>query len=401
MIKRSLFKIAFSAQWGRQMRFITGPRQAGKTTLAREKLALELCEPMYYLWDRQDVRARHRANELFFTQDRPPRPEIPWVCFDEIHKIRRWKTTLKAMFDSVGDSYRFMITGSAKFDVVKRAGDSLAGRFFTFHLSPLALREVEGRAEVTVPPDPTVFMEDRLSAPDCPEGLTALLAGTGFPEPFLSQSVDFRRKWADDYLDSVVREDIGALTRILDRDAVADLYRLLPEMSGSPLSLSSLASHLEVSPHTIKSYLKRLEDFYLAFRLFPYAKNVKRALIKTPKVYLYDWTRVEDEGKRFENYMAVELFGLCRLWTDATGKKHELFYVRTREGHETNFLMLRDRNPFMLFEAKLSDGSVDAHHLRTQAQLGGIPFLQICRQSGVAALGGRAIARLSASRFFA
>lgn len=401
MIKRSLYNIAFSPQWGRQMRFITGPRQAGKTTLARKKLAFELCEPMYYLWDRKEVRARHRANELFFTQDRPPTTKLPWVCFDEIHKTRRWKTTLKAMFDSVGNRYRFIITGPSKFDVMKRAGDSLAGRFFTFHLSPLSLREVEGRAEVTVPPDSALFMEERLSAPDHPAGLTALLAGTGFPEPFLSQSVEFRRKWADDYLESVVREDIGALTRILDRDSVADLYRLLPKMSGSPFSLSSLASHLEVSPHTVKAYLQRLEEFYLAFRLFPYAKNVKRALIKTPKVYLYDWTQVADEGKRFENYMAVELFGLCRLWTDATGKNHELFYVRTREGHETDFLMLRDRKPFLLIEAKLSDGPVEAHHLRTQTQLGGIPFLQICRQPGVAALGGRTIARLSASRFLA
>lgn len=399
MIKRSLFNIVFSPDWGRQMRFITGPRQAGKTTLAKEKLALELCAPMYYLWDRQDVRARHRDNELFFVNDRPACPGVPWVCFDEIHKIRRWKTTLKAMFDSVENDFRFIITGSAKFDVVKRAGDSLAGRFFKFHLSPLSLREVEGRSEVTVPPDAKSFLEERLSAPDCPDGLSALLAGTGFPEPFLSQSADFRRKWADDYLESVVREDIGALTRILDRDAVADLCRLLPNMSGSPVSFSSLASHLEVSPHTIKAYLKRLDDFYLTFRLFPYAKNVKRALIKSPKVYLYDWTRVQDEGKRFENYVAVELFGLCRLWTDATGIEYDLFYVRTREGRETDFLVVRDLKPFLLLEAKLSDGPVDVHHVRTQTQLGDIPFIQICRTPGVAALGGKAIARISASRF--
>ena len=87
------------------------------------------------------------------------------------------------------------------------------------------------------------------------------------------------------------REDIGSLTRITEREHILDLFNLLPEMVGSPISYSSLAGHLEISPITVKNYLARLQDFYLAFSLKPYARNIKRSLLKAPKFFLYDWSR--------------------------------------------------------------------------------------------------------------
>ena len=73
------------------MRFVAGPRQAGKTTLAKQKLETERCQPLYYLWDRRAVRRRYRSNELFFTEDLFDDRRRLWVCFDEIHKMPRWK----------------------------------------------------------------------------------------------------------------------------------------------------------------------------------------------------------------------------------------------------------------------------------------------------------------------
>lgn len=402
MLNRRMGSVVFDQEWGRQMRFITGPRQCGKTTLARQKLEQDKSPGLYYLWDRRDVRERYKKNELFFTEDAPPRAHPHWVCFDEIHKYPKWKNVLKAIFDSTQEQYRFIITGSAKFEMFKRAGDSLAGRYFTFHLFPLSIGELEGISKIHPPPEnSTLFMELRMAASPSPaEGLEKLLDFSGFPEPFLHGSPRFMSRWSQDYLDRVVREDIGALTRIIDREYLIDLYQLLPEMVGSPISVASLAGHIELSPMTIKNHLRRMEDFYLLFRLPPYSKNIKRSLLKAPKVYLFDWTRVRDPGLRFENWMACELLSLTRSWEEGTGIPFHLHFVRTKDRQETDFLILRQNKPWLLIESKRSDGPVAPHHLGTQAQLGGIPFVQVCRQEGVASLAGKNAYRISATRFF-
>jgi len=76
---------------------------------------------------------------------------------------------------------------------------------------------------------------------------------------------------------------------------------------------------LQISPATVKNYLRRLEDFYLTFSIRPYSKNIKRSLLKAGKYYLYDWTRIKNKGPRFENYVACELKALVTLWGDASG----------------------------------------------------------------------------------
>ena len=191
MIKRNLYNIAFSPQWGRQMRFITGPRQVGKTTLARQKLREEKSKQLYYLWDLRNVRQRYKENELFFTADAMDPAKKLWVCFDEIHKMPKWKNILKAAFDETSDRYQFIVTGSAKLNIMKRSGDSLAGRYFTFHLMPLSLNEVHSDSSVQtdIPEFAHQFIELVLDAAPAPqESLEQLLEYSGFPEPFLKQS---------------------------------------------------------------------------------------------------------------------------------------------------------------------------------------------------------------------
>ena len=404
MLNRALYKIAFSEEWGRQMRFITGPRQSGKTTLAKSKLGHENCEGLYYLWDMRSVRNKYKENELFFTADKPRASGKPWVCFDEIHKMPKWKNIVKGIYDSSFEKYHFIVTGSAKFDISRRAGDSLSGRYFTFHLFPLSLSELVNKNTVHVGIEKSAekFIERKMdSGINAEEELSLLLEYSGFPEPFLKQSKKFHAKWAQDYLDTVIKEDIGALTRIIDNEYLYDLYKLLPEMAGSPISTSSLASHLELTSPTVKNYLKRLEDFYLSFRIYPYSKNIKRSLLKAPKCYLYDWTRVKDEAKRFENYVAVELNTLLSLWTDAAGEKYSLFYIRNKEKQETDFLITQSEKPWLLIETKYSDGPIPKHHIETQEMLNGIPLVQLCREKNIAVMQQKNTYRISASRLLA
>ncbi|MFH1996672.1 MAG: ATP-binding protein [Candidatus Omnitrophota bacterium] len=386
------------------MRFITGPRQSGKTTLAQLKLKRENTEALYYLWDLRSVRNRYKKNELFFTRERPASGNKLWACFDEIHKMPKWKNILKGVYDTTFEKYNFIITGSAKFDITRRAGDSLSGRYFTFHLFPLCLAELTNPAPrfLSQPQTAEIFIKQRMdTAVGSGEELSQLLEYGGFPEPFVRQSKKFLAKWSRDYLDTVIKEDIGALTRIIDKEYIYDLYRLLPEMIGSPLSESSLASHLEISPPTIKNYLKRLEDFHLAFRVCPYSKNIKRSLLKAAKCYLYDWTRVKDAGQRFENYAAVDLKTRVSLWTDLAGEHYSLFYIRNKQRQETDFLITKNENPWLLIEVKYSDAPISKHHFETQTMLGNIPLIQLCREENVCALQKQNAYRISASRFLA
>jgi hypothetical protein len=404
MIKRNLYEISFSSKWGRQMRFITGARQVGKTTLARNKLHDEMSEALYYLWDLRTVRQRYKEHELFFTEDAIDPKRKLWICFDEIHKMPKWKNILKAAFDETSDYYQFIVTGSAKLDIVRRAGDSLAGRYFTFHLLPLTLDEVyPGSSTPTkIPESARNFIDMAIDTSPAPqEVLMQLLSYSGFPEPFLEESRAFHNKWARDYSETVIREDIGALTRIVDREYIFDLYNLLPEMAGSPVSQSSLASHLQISPATVKNYLQRLEDFYLTFSIRPYSKNIKRSLLRAGKYYLYDWTAIKNRGARFENYVACELKSLLALWGDASGEDFSLYYIRNKQKQETDFLIVKDDIPWLLVEAKLTDGAIDRHHFETIKALDGVPFIQVSQQPDVVSMEKRNMYRISANKLFA
>lgn len=387
------------------MRFISGPRQAGKTTLAQVKLDQVKSRELYYLWDRREVKQRFKENELFFTEDalKLGISKKHWVCFDEIHKLPKWKNILKAVFDETGDRYNFIVTGSAKLDVIKRAGDSLAGRYFTFHLMPLTLNELSTAARSSSSPPETArhFLDDVLNRTPVGQGdLDSLLEFSGFPEPFLRASRPFHKKWARNYAETVINEDIGSLTRIVDREYIYDLYSLLPDMVGNPLSQSSLASHLGISPTTVKNYLRRLEDFYLAFSIRPYSKNIKRSLLKAGKYYLYDWTRITTPGERFENFVACEVRARLLLWSDATGDSYQLYYIRNKQKQETDFLIVKNKKPWLLLEAKLSDGSVARHHQETIQAVGNVPFVQVCQAPGVLSLQKKNIYRISANRIF-
>jgi predicted AAA+ superfamily ATPase len=406
MLERTLQSLAFADAWGRQMRFIVGPRQTGKTTLAKMRLARAGCERLYYLWDSRAVRDRYREDELFITADLSGVADpLPWACFDEIHKMPKWKNILKSIFDQTQDQVRLMVTGSAKLNVLKSAGDSLAGRYFTFHLMPLTLREAAGRGAAagatTVPDSALDFVARRLDATAAGQDvLEALLQFGGFPEPFLAQSKAFHRKWATDYVDTVIREDIAQLTRIIDRETIHHLYSLLPEMVGSPISEAALAGHLQSSPPTVKNYLRRLADFYLAFPVPPYSRNIKRAILKARKCYLYDWSRVADPAARFENYIACELNATLHLWSDASGTPFDLFHIRDKMKRETDFLIVRDGQPWLLVEAKLTDRAVDHQHLVHRQALGDIPLVQVCERPGIATQQRQGVFRLSAARLF-
>ncbi len=406
-IDRSLESMEMFCGAHRQMRFISGPRQSGKTTLARAVLKVHRCERFYYNWDDRGIRRRYRENPGFVwtdvKQDGKSRRAV-WACMDEIHKIPKWKDILKGMFDTLEREARFVVTGSARLELFRRSGDSLVGRYFLFHLLPLTLREVIGKARVPVRPEKNSgkFVENRIDSSTPHENeMAGLIKFGAFPEPFTHQSPAFSRKWHDSNVDRLVREDLRDLTRVVDLENVATLVELLPSKIGSPLSLNSLCRDLQVSHTAVRHYVRMLDLTYILFDVRPFAARIAQSIRKERKVYLYDWSAVSDPAARFENYVAFELLAWVTHWTDAGLGRFELTYVRTRQGKETDFLILWDRLPWLLVEAKVSDRPVESHHAAHSTALGNIPMVQLCRSPDCLTKDKKNIYRISAARFFA
>lgn len=405
MIERHLKEICFSSDFGRQMRFVAGPRQVGKTTLAKTFLSRSQMREGYYNWDLRKIRDRYRKDPYFFeTYLYDFEGERPlWICFDEIHKMPKWKNILKDYFDRFEKECRFIITGSARLDWFRKSGDSLAGRYFLFRLFPFSLAEVSRRKPIAVDDEcsATEFIERKLSTLVYESAfLEQLLNYSGFPEPCSKAKSTFHRRWQRDMVDRLVREDIRDLTRIVDVENVAMVMSLLPERVGSPLSLNAIREDVGISYTAIKNCVSALQLAYALFLVPPYSTRISRAVKKEKKGYFFDWTRCSDMPKCFENYVAVELKSMTARWNDQGLGLYELFFIRTRDGKETDFLITKDRNPWCLFEVKSKDGAIDRHHYKHAGLLGGIPVVQICLEERVLKKTGENGIRVSASRFF-
>ena len=402
---RHIAQISFSSEFGRQMRFIAGPKQAGKTTTAKQFLASISSEALYYNWDNRLIRDAYIKNNHFFSTDiynYPPATNGKrWICMDEIHKYPHWKNILKDFFDSFHEELLFIITGSARLDMMRKSGDSLAGRYLLFRLNPMVMSELCGSYYDPPPNHAREWIKERLDTPTYNnEEMESLLRYSGFPEPLLNGSDRFHNRWKSAYLDTLIREDLRELTQIQTLEKTAILMQLLPERIGSPLSINSLTGDLNCSFATVANYLSALELGYLIFRIPPYSHKIARALKKEKKVYFYDWTRAQTKGAQFENYVAMELKSKLDFWQDSGYGTFDLHYIKDRDGRESDFLIVRDSAPWLLLEVKLRHSPIDYQHKKHRQQLGNIPFIQIVHEDKIAEKCGSGLYQMSASRFF-
>ncbi|HIJ97348.1 MAG TPA: ATP-binding protein [Desulfuromonadales bacterium] len=404
MEKRHLAQIAFSDDFGRQMRFIAGPRQCGKSFLARRQLESLDMSRLYYTWDDRSIREAYRRDNRFIEHDLgnvAKQDGIHWACFDEIHKMPSWKNILKDFFDHYEERVRFIVTGSAQLDSFRRSGDSLAGRYLLFHLFPFTLRELVRSDLPATPPEDAVDLITPImdTVRYYPAEMDTLLAFSGFPEPFLSQKAAFQRRWKKDYVDRLIREDLRDITRIVALENVAALMALLPSRIGSPLSINTLSGDMGVNYTSMANYVNALQLAYVTIQLPPWSDRIARSIRKEKKCYFMDWTQVEEPAARFENFLAINLLAWTTLLTDAGIGDFDLWYVRTRDGKESDFLISRDRKPWLLAEAKLSAGPIARHHMTQAEALGDIPFIQIVREEQIAEQRQPKAWQISASRF--
>jgi predicted AAA+ superfamily ATPase len=377
--RTSYFNIWKTLAADKSLIFLAGPRQAGKTTLARI-IAEGFSNSLYCNWDIPDHRTRLLENPTFFTALTRHDSSIPLIIFDEIHKYRDWKNYLKGVYDQFGADYQFLVTGSGRLDLYQKGGDSLAGRYLMFNLWPFTVGEL-GNSTRSL----TDFLADPLALPtglveknaEVWERLETL---SGFPEPFLRGKVASYRRWSSAYGQRLIREDIRELTDVRAVTDIETLYHLLPSRVGSPLSIPSLAGDLKVSYNTVQSWLAIFERFYLTFSLPTWTDRISRAIQKERKVYILDAPRIKDPAARFENLVALELWRAVNSWNAVGAGDFSLHFIKNKEQQEVDFLIADGREPFLLVECKLGDEQPAKALLAAQRALR-VPAVQLIRSA--------------------
>jgi len=362
------------------MVFLAGPRQSGKTTLS-QWISEKFTNRLYVNWDIPEDRALLLQNPFFFREMERHDSSVPFIVFDEIHKYKDWKNYLKGVYDRFQREFRFLVSGSGRLDLYQKGGDSLAGRYYLFHLWPFTLAELAGSN-----PDFENFRKHPLDvridqASVRKETWESLERFGGFPEPYLSGKETSYRRWSNTYSQQLIREDIRDLTHIQAIGDLETLYYLLPSKVGSPLSIPSLSGVLKLSYNTVRIWLTTLERFFLIFSITPWTRKISRAIQKERKIYLWDIPRIKDPAARFENMVALELYRAVSLWNDMGRGRFSLNFIKNKEQQEVDFLLVDENQPFLLIETKISETQPSPALLKFQSFLQ-VPAVQLTNKAG-------------------
>lgn len=311
--------------------FVTGPRQVGKTTLAKKLTASN----EYFNYD--------RASDRVILKKEAWDRNKQLIIFDELHKMSQWKRWLKGIYDTEGVHPQLLVTGSAKLNTYKKVGDSMAGRYFQYRLHPLDLKEVQG-----------IYSSE--------EAFQRLWDCGGFPEPFLNGTSNYYYRWKKSHVDIILRQDLIDITAVRDIQAIENLVELLKNNVGSTVSYANLAQILEKDAKTIKRWLQLLENLYVIFKVTPYSNKIARSLLKEPKYYFYDSGQItNNNGAKLENIVANALLKELHFVEDTIGATVNLHFLRTKDGKEIDFLIVINNTPTHMLEIKYSDLTPNKH----------------------------------------
>lgn len=317
-----------------KMVFIGGPRQVGKTTLSLSLFkATKKNVPFYLNWDNLEDRNRLMREDFPLSEKK--------MIFDEIHKYKYWRRTMKGLYDKHGDTHQFVVTGSARLDHFRKGGDSLLGRYHYYRLHPFSLNE--------------------MSASPTAKDFEQLFKFGGFPEPLFKGSEKDWRRWQKERISKVIYEDLRDLQHVKEISLIELLVDSLPSRVASPLSIASLREDLGVAHQTIDGWLGLLDSLYMTFRISPYGPPKIRAVKKEQKLYFWDWSMNPDPGPRFENMVASHLLKYCHWLEDTEGYKMDLRYIRDTDKREVDFVVLKDKKPIFAVECKISDKELSPH----------------------------------------
>lgn len=259
---------------------VHGPRQCGKTTLARQVGAA--AGYAYVSFDDDVLLASAQADPVGFVADLPER-----VVLDEVQRAPALFTTLKAAVDRDRRPGRFILTGSANVLLVPRLADSLAGRMEILRLHPLSQAELEAK--------PPGFLDALFSEgfragtrPRLGRELAERIAAGGYPAALARSSARRRVSWYRDYIETLVQRDVRELARISALGALPRLLALAAGQTARLINVADLAAPFQLSRPTIRDYVMLLARVFLLEELPPWHSNRLSRLVKTPKLHLGD-----------------------------------------------------------------------------------------------------------------
>ncbi len=296
---------------------IVGPRQSGKTTLARHIFG----DKPYVNLENPDLRRYATDDPRGFLSDYPR-----GAVLDEVQRVPELFSYLQQILDESEDHGLFILTGSNNFLLQERISQSLSGRVGYLNLLPLALSEIK----------------------DTRSTVNELMYKGGYP--VLHSEVAEPAKWYPNYIRTYVERDVRLIKNISDLDTFERFLRLCAGRIGQLLNMSSLAVETGVDVKTIGAWLSVLETSFVLFRLQPYHQNYNKRIVKMPKLYFYDTglaislLGIENSaqlalnpfrGSLFENMIIVEL--LKKRYN--AGKSHQLFFWRDNVGNEVDLLI--------------------------------------------------------------
>ena len=278
---------------------IHGPRQCGKTTLAR--LVGDEAGFSYLSFDDDVQRASAQADPVGYVAELPAR-----VILDEVQRVPEMFTSLKAAVDARREPGRFILTGSANVLLVPKLADSLAGRMDLLRLHPLAQVELAGEDSNFLS---VLFTKGfKAGTPGRRLGLSLAerVAAGGYPAALARATARRRAAWYRDYIDTLVQRDVRDLARISALDALPRLLALTAGQTARLLNVTDLSAPFQLSRPTIRDYMTLLARIFLLEELPPWHSNRLSRLIKTPKLHLGD------------TGLACALLGLdaAALWED-------------------------------------------------------------------------------------
>jgi predicted AAA+ superfamily ATPase len=334
----------------KKMVLIAGPRQAGKTYLAKT-VAKHYQHPTYLNYDSEESRKIIQNHSWLDNTD--------LLILDELHKMPDWKQYLKGLYDTKPKALHILVTGSARLEIFKQVGDSLAGRYFLHHLLPLSLAELKQT-------------EQQLD-------FHRLIERSGFPEPYLAENNLEAERWRMQYRNSLLNTDVLDFENIKNLKALQTIFELLRSRVSSPASIQSIAEDIAISPTTVNKYIHVLEALYIVFRITPFSKNIARSLLKEPKIYFFDTGLVKgDHGAKLENQVAVSLLKNVYARQDYQAEDCKLHYLKDKEKREVDFAIIKNDTIETLIEVKTSDKQISPHlkYFADKYQLNAIQLVQ-------------------------
>ena len=354
MIQRHLSKIVLESLQDFPVVLLIGARQVGKSTLAKE-LTKQNWPARYLTLDNRAVLDAALTNPDGMVQGL----DLP-VVIDEVQRASDLLRSVKMTVDQDRQPGMFLLTGSANILTMSSVSETLAGRVAVHQLHPFSWTEVEGEKPSEVlehifKAQDAKGLVRKLSLSNAPartKELQQFILRGGYPDPCLMKNPSSRSTWFESYRQTYLERDVRDLTSIAH---VPDFNRLLVTLAlrtGQMLNFSSLSRDVGLPVSTLRRYFNILEETFQIFRIAPYHANVGKRIVKTPKAYMSDtgmachlsdaddWSTLQKRnqaGAMLETWVAGELRKLLSLSSTRTG----LYYWRTRDGREVDFLLER------------------------------------------------------------